>query len=115
MTTATFDVRAELVELTAERDALPGGGAVSQAEHLLARQRYPDGALQFACRQDSQKDLVLRAQSGAGDANLAAGQRRGRRDRFYARLAVGCCFLAQDAIRETHINTEYKVLGTKLA
>ena len=46
----------------AERDALPGRGAVPQAEHLLARQHHPDGALEFPRRQHGQERLTLRPQ-----------------------------------------------------
>ena len=40
-------------------------GAVSEAEHLLARQRHPDRALQLPRRQDGQEHLVLRAEPQA--------------------------------------------------
>ncbi len=48
-----------------EGHALPGGGAVPEAEHLLAGERHPDRALQLPRRQHGQEHLVLGAQPRA--------------------------------------------------
>ena len=57
-------------------------GRWPKAEHLLARQRHPDRALQLPRRQDGQEHLVLRAQPRAerpaderrDDAQLVRGE-----------------------------------------